>query len=328
MAILTELALEDAALLAREFGITATRWMPIEAGSVNTNGRLESEDGKSYFLRVYEEQTASTARHEASLLRALAAAGVPTPVPLPRADGSGFIAVLGDKPVAMFPFVAGRSVCQKTVGAEQVRRVGEALARVHEAGAGILAGPLGGDVGPGRFERRDLLGRLGGLEGLRLAPDVKAAQLQLMNALESLERNPTERGPIGFIHGDLFRDNVLFDEGGETVLLDFESASRGPIAFDLSVTILAWCFGDDLDLGLAAALVAGYRSVRDLHPRSRAALHGEALFACIRFATTRITDFELRPPGSGVYKDFRRWLERRAALLELGSAGFDAVLFG
>jgi len=328
VAILTKLELADVAALAREFGIDAARWLPIEAGSVNTNGRVESHDGKSYFLRVYEEQTEVTARHEAALLRALAAAGVPTPVPLPRKGGSGFIAAFADKPVAMFPFVAGRSACQKTVTEERARLVGAALARVHDAGAAILDGPLGAHVGVGRFERRDLLGRLGGLEGLRLAPDVKAAQAQLTDALESLDTTPTDRGPIGFIHGDLFRDNVLFDHDGGTVLLDFESASRGPVAFDLAVTILAWCFGDDLDLALAASLVAGYQTARALHPQCRAALFDEALFACIRFATTRITDFELRPAGSGTFKDFRRWLARERALRAIGRAGLERALFG
>ncbi len=63
----------------------------------------------------------------------------------------------------------------------------------------------------------------------------------------------------GLIHGDLFRDNVLWREGEISALLDFESASRGSRPFDLMVTILAWCFGDSLD--------------HEARPRARRQLH-------------------------------------------------------
>lgn len=341
MAILTRLSPDDAAGLAREFGVLATRFTPIEAGSVNTNGRIETGDGKTYFLRVYEEQTETTAVHEADLLRALAAADVPTPVPLPRIDGLGYIAAFQGKPVAVFPFVPGRISCQKSVTEDRARAVGGALARVHDAGANILASDLGRHVGEGRFGRSALLARLAGLQGAKLDDDVARARDRLTDLLEP--ESSRDRGEIGFIHGDLFRDNVLFgpvvfddplfDEAlhapaGSVTLLDFESASRGPIAFDLAVTLLAWCFGDTLDLALGAAMVGGYLAVRGLDQRTRAALHDEALFACARFATTRITDFELRPPGSGVYKDFRRWLAREQALRTLGPSGLETALFG
>jgi homoserine kinase type II len=328
VAILTKLSEGDVVRIAHEFGVVAARWTPIAAGSVNTNGRVETMDHKSYFLRVYEEQTEATARHEAALLLALADAGVPTPVPLRRSDGAGFIVPFGEKPVAMFPFIPGRSSCQKTVTVERAWLVGGALARVHDAGDAILAAPAGAHLGEGRFGRGALLGRLAGLHGLRLSADVQEAQTHLLAALERLEREPTEAGPRGLIHGDLFRDNVLFGDDERITLLDFESASRGPIAFDLAVTLLAWCFGDDLDLGLAAAMVGGYLAVRPLHPLARAALFDECLFACFRFATTRITDFELRPAGSGAYKDFRRWLDRERALRALGSTQLERALFG
>ena len=201
--------------------------------------------------------------------------------------------------------------------------IGAALAAIHRAGANAPAG-LDALVGESRFDREALARRLASLPS-SLPPEVAAARDKVATWLDL----PASESRItGLIHGDLFRDNVLWDGGRIAAVLDFESASKGSLAFDLMVTMLAWCFGDALDLGLASAMVRGYLEVRAIDPSTRAGLFEEALFACHRFATTRITDFELRPPGSGAYKDFRRWLAREDALRALGRDGLRAALFG
>ena len=43
------------------------------------------------------------------------------------------------------------------------------------------------------------------------------------------------------IHGDLFRDNVLWAGGEVAAILDFEQASGGSLAYDLAVCINDWC---------------------------------------------------------------------------------------
>jgi homoserine kinase type II len=80
------------------------------------------------------------------------------------------------------------------------------------------------------------------------------------------------------------------------------------------VTLLAWCFGSELELELVGGFFRGYASVRALRPEELAALPRGLELACLRFATTRITDYELAPSGLGVHKDYRRWLARLDAL--------------
>jgi homoserine kinase type II len=135
--------------------------------------------------------------------------------------------------------------------------------------------------------------------------------------------------PSGVVHGDLFRDNVLFrtaeGEGHDTIvaLLDFESASDGAFAYDLAVSILAWCYGDTLDVTLARSLVEGYASVRPLEPIERASLRTELAVAALRFTTTRITDYAMPRAGVGdrVIKDWRRFWSRLQAVehVDLGT---------
>ena len=125
------------------------------------------------------------------------------------------------------------------------------------------------------------------------------------------------------IHGDVFRDNVLWhDDGRLSAIVDFESASRGNTGFDLMVTMLAWCFGDHLDQALARALVRGYARERVVERAFLLGCYQQARAAALRFAVTRITDYELRPRGVVVFKDYRRFMARLRAIEAIAEADF------
>ena len=115
------------------------------------------------------------------------------------------------------------------------------------------------------------------------------------------------------IHGDLFRDNVLWNDAGHLVaILDFEQASGGSLAYDLAVCINDWCWDGSPRLDLARALIAGYQRERALTEADREALPEEIRRAAARFTITRITDVYLaNVPNPD--KDFRAFLARCAA---------------
>jgi homoserine kinase type II len=117
------------------------------------------------------------------------------------------------------------------------------------------------------------------------------------------------RATSGIIHGDLFRDNVLWDGEQITAILDFEQASGGSLAYDLAVCINDWCWTGAPRSDLAAALVRGYGQVRPLPQGDRAALPAEIRAAAARFAITRITDVYLARVANPD-KDFRAFLAR------------------
>lgn len=49
----------------------------------------------------------------------------------------------------------------------------------------------------------------------------------------------------GIIHGDLFLDNALFEEGILSCVIDFTQACNGDFLFDLAVVDLSWCDSDE-----------------------------------------------------------------------------------
>jgi homoserine kinase type II len=320
MAVLTRVAESEARAFLDAYDAGDLRTLEgLACGSVNSNFCVETDGGR-LFLRLYEERDLRGARHEAEMLTRLAHAGVPTPAPLRRRDG-GLVSVLSGKPAALFPWREGTMRCQAGVTAADARSVGAALARVHLAGADEVCDA-------GRFRFSDLAGRL---DRIATSGDARFAALvpRLRSALERTHAARDPALPVGLTHGDLFRDNVLWDDRGAiAALLDFESACQGTFAYDLMVTVLSWCVGDALEPGLARSMREGYEGIRPLSEREKQGLHAEAAFATLRFTVTRITDYALRTGAGGprVVKDWRRFLMRFETLESLGTIGLRAVL--
>jgi homoserine kinase type II len=318
MATYTRLTLEQAKAIGVAFQLRVSDVVAVPAGSVNSNYRLVLGDGTALFARVYEEQDRTGAEGEARLLDHLAKNGVSTPRPLPRTDGHGFTAALetdrGPRAIALFPWRDGQIRCQAGVTAEAAEKVGQKLAEMHRAGSTFP------EVRPGRFRIADMRTRLERIAEAADA-DLRAMAPRLGERLDRAERARNPDLPHGIIHGDLFRDNVLWQDESPVAFLDFESACDGSWAYDLMVTVLAWCYGSDLDEKLTRAMFRGYASVRRPGAPELAALSTEGRIGALRFTITRITDFEMRRGlGDRVMKDYKRFFARHERLVELGDA--------
>ena len=269
MATYTELTLEQAKAVGASFGLRVAEVVGVPAGSVNSNYRLVLGDKTPLFARVYEEQDRVGAEGEARLLDHLAKNGVSTPRPLPRTDGAGFTDVIetetGSRAIALFPWRDGEILCQARITPDVAEKVGEKLAEVHRVGATFP------EARPGRFRVADLRVRLARIREAA-DPELCALAPKLLERLDAAERARNEDLPHGIIHGDLFRDNVLWQGGTPVALLDFESACDGSWVYDIMVTVLAWCYGSDLDENLTRAMFRGYARIRKPTPDELLAL--------------------------------------------------------
>ena len=316
MAVFTPLSPAEAALVARAHGLGAVSAItPIPAGRVNSNFFLDTDAGRR-FMRIYEEQEADGVAYEWALLDHLGEAGLPVPARV-AGPAPGAVRVAG-KPVALFELVGGEMSCQAGVSKARARALGGFLARCHAAAAGF---------GWRRRSRFDL-----GRVAERLAGVPREGELEpVVGRLGAVLAEVREGWPVGLprgpVHGDLFRDNVHWEGDAIVAAIDWESAADGLFAYDLAVTILAWCFGDAFEWGLAAALVDGYEAIRPLEAREAAELRRMLLAAAARFTVTRITDFHLREGvGERVHKDYRRFLARLEALAAHDAAALAARL--
>ncbi len=316
MATFTPLSLEDGSRVAAAHQLGRCHAvLPVAAGTVNSNYFLETDQGR-VFVRLYEQQDAEGVAYEWALIDHLRSFDVLVPERV-RGPGPGELRVAG-RPVAVFRVVVGEDLCQARVDAQRAHAVGQALARASHAGQSFPT------VREGRFGLPDVLRLLQNAEA-RNVPELAEPIARLRAVHAELSANFPAL-PQGVVHGDLFRDNVLWQGDRIVALLDWESASHGTLIYDLAVTLLAWCCGDTLDWSLARSMVEGYRTQRELADEEWAGLWWSMRLACLRFATTRITDIYLKgtyPPG---YKSFRRFLLRLDVVEKLKPEELRALL--
>ena len=309
MAQFRSLSADDVRGILAAFSITGYRaHRPIAVGTINTNVRVETADGP-LFLRINEGKSEGDVRREAAIVAHAAARGVPTPVP--RADAAGALfARWGNELVSLFPWVAGRTLARAELAPAHAAAVGDALARLHLASDGYR------DQSPGRYEPPEIDARLARIAALA-RPELGPAVAVLAPELAQLRAERIAGVPLGIIHGDLFVDNVLYDDTGAlTALIDFEQASWGRLAYDLAVTTLAFGYGrDDFRPEIVRALIDAYVAARPVNDAERAAFGAELRFVACRFAVTRITDVHLkRDAGAAPGKKYQRYLDRLASV--------------
>ncbi len=313
MATFTVLDAADAETIAAAAGLpTVDAVIPIAAGTINSNFAFVSGDQR-WFVRVNEGKQPADVAWEADLVAALAAAGVPTPVPR-LVDGARWLVHRGLL-VSVFPWIDGAILSAAAVTVDTAAALGATLGRLHRAARPRW--PAHGRAGI--YQWPDIVARL---------PRIAAAERpELAAPLATLTATAAELAALapvraaasqGLIHGDLFRDNVLWDGGRLVAILDFEQASAGSLVYDLAVVLNDWYWRRGASdapgpaPALAAAVLAGYQDVRPLTAADRAALPVEVRAAAARFTITRVTDIYLRQLDTPD-KDFRAFLARLVA---------------
>ena len=303
----TRLGDGELADIARTFALGAVRGVqPIAAGTINSNFAVKADRG-AWFVRINEGKSLADVAWEAQLITALAAGGVVTPPPVLAHDGRPYAPLPGtDKWVSVFPWRAGRHLGPGEITPDSAAAFGAALAQLHQVGLALPAAWRRDSI----YDHDHLVARYArfaasGDPALARAISVIGAGLAAASAAAAVRSGATQ----GIIHGDLFRDNVLWDAGRLVAILDFEQASGGSLAYDLAVCINDWCWDGGFRPGAAAALLAGYQRIRPLPAADREALLIEVPTAATRFTITRITDVYLAKVDNPD-KDFRAFLAR------------------
>ncbi|CAN5699333.1 homoserine kinase [soil metagenome] len=308
MGVFTQLGVAELAEVATAFELGVVQGHhTIAAGTINSNFSVETDRGR-WFVRVNEGKAEADVAWEARLVAALADGGVITPPPVLARDGRPYAPLASErgKWVSVFPWRGGHHLGPTEVTSERANQLGAALAQLHVVGLELPMGWRRGSI----YDHDHLVARFARFQSgcdpaLAHATAILGEELAVAGDAGPVRRRATQ----GIIHGDLFRDNVLWDAGAVTALLDFEQASAGSLAYDLAVCINDWCWTGAPDLALARALLAGYQRVRPLTPHDREALPIEVRAAATRFTITRITDVYLARV-SNPDKDFRAFLAR------------------
>jgi len=304
MAVYTEVSDEELlAFLARyELGRLLS-CKGIAEGVENSNYFLHLESGY-YILTLYEKRVAEgDLPFFLSLMEHLSAQGVSCPLPVRDREGKALGRLVG-RPAAIVTFLEGYAVHHPD--ARQCEALGGAMAKLHLAGAGFgmsRANALSLDGWRALFASHE-----------READGVEPGMAALIAAeLATLAENWPADLPRGVIHADLFPDNVFFIGDRVSGLIDFYFACRDALAYDLAISVNAWCFDAEWRYVPAKgrALIQAYHRLRPLEARELSAFPILARGAALRFLLTRFVDALSVPEGALVRpKDPREYLAK------------------
>ena len=311
MAVFTEVTPQQAAALLENLGLGELRSLEGCAGGIeNTNYFVSCSSGE-YVLTLFERLSFEQLPFYLQLMKHLAQRGIP--VPDPAADAQGRILhTLNNKPAAVVNRLRGHSELAPTPG--HCAAVGATLARMHLAARDYpLAQP-------------NLRGLPWWNETVPVVlPFLDASQAALIRSELAYQNHVAEGAlyaalPRGPVHADLFRDNVMFEDGQLTGFFDFYFAGVDTWLFDIAVCLNDWCI--DLptgqhDPGRAAQLLQAYQAVRPLAAAERQLLPAALRAGALRFWVSRLWDFHL-PREASMLKahdpaHFERVLRQRVA---------------
>ena len=323
MAVFTEVSQQEASELVQKLELGELQELRgIQGGIENTNYFLTTEkDGRrhEYVLTLFERLSSQQLPFYLHLMKHLAQRGIPVPGPqaLPltasrdNPDGELLHQVCG-KPAAVVDRLRGHSELAPTPA--HCAAVGEMLARMH-------------------LEARSYPRSQPNLRGLAwwnetvpvVLPHVDEAQAALLRSELAFQNHIASTSawaalPRGPIHADLFRDNVMFEDGRLTGFFDFYFAGVDSWLFDIAVCLNDWAV--DLGTGAArperaAAFLHAYGGVRPLAAAERQLLPAMLRAGALRFWISRLWDFHL-PREAALLKPhdpahFERVLRQRVA---------------
>lgn len=162
-------------------------------------------------LKIFETAEAEAVEEERKLLALCEM--------LPLAKPMGETLRICGKPALIYRRCGGKSL--KSAGVAEIQQIGAFLRDFHTQTAA----------------QQSSNERL--FEKSRLAQMIRESDMPifetLFTAIDLTLRND------GVIHGDLFLDNALFEEGKLSCVIDFTQACNGDFLFDLAVVDLSWC---------------------------------------------------------------------------------------
>jgi homoserine kinase type II len=201
--------------------------------------------------------------------------GVPVPDPLLNQQQSRLM-TLKNKPGAVFPKLPGRPPANIT--ADLCFQCGVLLAKFHNAGGSY----------PQRHECPK--GLAFWQHSVDTFEELADEDRVLIRDVITQYQTVISDLPKTTVHGDLFHDNVLVDNGKITAIIDLFNASYDYAVYDLAITLNDWTLDPTHQIlpSHAQAMLDGYQSERPLSPHELSALPIMQQTSAMRWWLSRI----------------------------------------
>lgn len=247
MATYTKLLENEIQEIMGRYEFSVTSYEPIEQGAGNSNYLLNTNNGK-FVLTVFEIELIR-AVHSSKVLLLLEKHEFPAPRLQKMANGEMFTKYQG-KPVLVKPYITG--YVEADIDDEKAKQVGTALAKLHEIPA------------PDYLPEKHFYEEITYPEFMEQEIDQNYKNWVEQRYRYIIEKLPSQL-PVGLVHGDIFYDNLLFEDENFKAILDFSEVSRTYKIYDLGMAVVGICTEEtNIVIEKVRAFVEGYQEISQL----------------------------------------------------------------
>ena len=310
MAIYTKLLENEIQEIMGRYELSVTNYEPIEQGSGNSNYLLNTNHGK-FVLTVFEIEPI-WAVHSSKVLLLLEKHEFPAPRLQKTAKGKMLTKYQG-KPVLVKPYITGYE--EADIDDEKARQVGTALAKLHEIPA------------PDYLPEKHFYVEITHPKFMEQEIDQNYKNWVEQRYRYIIEKLPSQL-PVGLVHGDIFYDNVLFEDGNFKAILDFSEMSRIYKIYELGMAVVGICTEEtNIVIKKVRAFVEGYQEIRQLEEIEKDSLQLCIEWGAILTSAWRFWKYNIDKPDADKSDKYKQMVDIAKNVSSIPKEEFKMAVF-
>ncbi|QDC45683.1 homoserine kinase [Candidatus Methylopumilus universalis] len=279
MSVYTSVNIEELKIWLQDYALdNLTDYQGIKSGITNTNYFLMTAHDR-FVLTLFEKNTIEDLPYFVDLMAHLAKNSFLCPKPIFKNNGTA-LSILKNKPALIVTCLKGKELNKPEV--KHCKAVGASLAELHMKSANFKAQHQNTrDLNWIKKTAETLFSELPQDESLLLREEIL------------YQEKKNYKLPKSTIHGDLFRDNVLFLNDQVSGFIDFYYACTDYLILDVAIAVNDWCINNDgsFDEARLNAFLDAYKKIRSFNDDEDQAWNDILRLASLRFWVSRLNDF-------------------------------------
>jgi homoserine kinase type II len=279
MSVYTSVNIKELQIWLQDYALDdLTDYQGIKSGITNTNYFLITAHDR-FVLTLFENNTIEDLPYFVDLMAHLAGNSFLCPKPIFKNNGTA-LSILKDKPALIVTCLKGKELTNTEVN--HCKAVGKSLAELHVKSANFVA------------QRQNTRG----LSWIKKTAETLFNKLpqdesKLLREEILYQEKQDYKLPKSTIHGDLFKDNVLFLNDEVSGFIDFYYACTDYLILDVAIAVNDWCVNSDgsFDEARLNAFLDAYKKIRSFNDAEDRAWNDVLRLASLRFWVSRLNDF-------------------------------------
>ena len=306
MAVYTKINKKDISHINEKFQIEKiVNFKGIKQGIENTNYLLISKNQK-FILTIFEKRVfKKEIPFFMKLMDQLNDSKINCPKPLKSKDGS-YLLKIRNKTACVVSFLKGKD--KKSLNLKNCYDIGKTIAEMHLSTKKMNL-----------FRKNSM-----SINSLNpLLNSIKFKTKKFSNIEKFLKKNYKDikkkwprKLPSGIIHGDLFIDNIFFQNNKLSGLIDFYFAANDYFMYEIAICVNALCFEKknskfEINKKKIRNLINGYESIKKISNKEKKFLNILCRGAAMRYFLTRLYDYTNTPKTALIkIKDPREYYQK------------------